>query len=58
MQLARFYFQKDEDADIRAKFEYARRADVPVIVAGDPHTANTAARGALREGIRSAHRHP
>lgn len=30
------YFQKDEDADIRAKFEYARRAGVSVIVAGDP----------------------
>ncbi len=30
------YFQKDEDADIRAKFEYAKRAGVSVIVAGDP----------------------
>ena len=30
------YFQKDEDADIRAKFDYAQRAGVPVIVAGDP----------------------
>ena len=30
------YFQKDEDADIRAKFDYAKRAGVPVIVAGDP----------------------
>jgi sugar phosphate isomerase/epimerase len=30
------YFDKDDDADIRAKFEYAKRASVPVIVAGDP----------------------
>jgi sugar phosphate isomerase/epimerase len=30
------YFLKDEDADIRSKFEYAKRAGVSVIVAGDP----------------------
>jgi hypothetical protein len=30
------YFQKDEDDDIRMKFEYAKRAGVRVIVAGDP----------------------
>ncbi len=30
------YFPKDEDADIRARFEYAKRAGVNVIVAGDP----------------------
>ncbi|MGB8438434.1 MAG: sugar phosphate isomerase/epimerase [Candidatus Acidiferrales bacterium] len=30
------YFAKDEDADIRAKFDYAKRAGVRVIVAGDP----------------------
>ena len=30
------YFPKDEDGDIRAKFEYAKRAGVKVIVAGDP----------------------
>jgi sugar phosphate isomerase/epimerase len=30
------YFLKDEDADIRTKFEYAKRAGVSVIVAGDP----------------------
>lgn len=30
------YFRKDEDADIRAKFEYCKRAGVSVIVAGDP----------------------
>jgi sugar phosphate isomerase/epimerase len=33
------YFLKDEDADIRAKFEYAKRAGVQVIVAGDPTPA-------------------
>src|SRR5882757_5131730 len=30
------YFPKDEDADIRGKFEYCKRAEIPVIVAGDP----------------------
>lgn len=30
------YFPKDEDADIRAKFEYCKRAGINVIVAGDP----------------------
>jgi hypothetical protein len=30
------YFAKDEDDDIRMKFEYAKRAGVKVIVAGDP----------------------
>ena len=30
------YFPKDEDDDIRAKFEYAKRAGMKVIVAGDP----------------------
>jgi sugar phosphate isomerase/epimerase len=30
------YFQKDEDADIRGKFEYCKRAGISVIVAGDP----------------------
>ncbi|RRA49565.1 sugar phosphate isomerase/epimerase [Acidipila sp. EB88] len=34
------YFPKDEDDDIRAKFEYARRAGVRVIVAGDPTPAS------------------
>ncbi|HEY1901507.1 MAG TPA: sugar phosphate isomerase/epimerase [Terracidiphilus sp.] len=33
------YFPKDEDEDIRNKFEYAKRAGVPVIVAGDPAPA-------------------
>jgi sugar phosphate isomerase/epimerase len=33
------YFPKDEDADIRAKFEYAKRAGIKVIVAGDPAPA-------------------
>lgn len=30
------YFDKDEDGDIRKKFEYAKRAGVKVIVSGDP----------------------
>lgn len=30
------YFTKDEDADIRNKFEYCKRAGIGVIVAGDP----------------------
>ncbi len=30
------YFTKNEDDDIRSKFEYAKRAGVSVIVAGDP----------------------
>jgi len=30
------YFEKDEDDDIRKKFEYCKRAGVNVIVAGDP----------------------
>jgi sugar phosphate isomerase/epimerase len=30
------YFNKDEDDDIRSKFEYCKRAGVSVIVAGDP----------------------
>ena len=30
------YFTKDEDGDIRSKFEYCKRAGIPVIVAGDP----------------------
>ncbi len=30
------YFPKNEDADIHAKFEYARRAGAKTIVAGDP----------------------
>jgi sugar phosphate isomerase/epimerase len=30
------YFPKDEDADIRSKFEYCKRAGISVIVGGDP----------------------
>ena len=30
------YFDKDDDADIRNKFEYCKRAGISVIVAGDP----------------------
>lgn len=34
------YFPKDDDDDIRSKFEYCKRAGIKVIVAGDP-TPNT-----------------
>jgi sugar phosphate isomerase/epimerase len=30
------YFPKDEDDDMRAKFEYAKRAGISIVVAGDP----------------------
>lgn len=30
------YFREDNDADIRSKFEYCKRAGIGVIVAGDP----------------------
>jgi sugar phosphate isomerase/epimerase len=30
------YFEKDEDADLRSKFEYCKRAGISLIVAGDP----------------------
>jgi sugar phosphate isomerase/epimerase len=30
------YFRKDDDEDIRSKFEYCKRAGIKVIVAGDP----------------------
>lgn len=30
------YFPKDDDADIRSKFEYSKRTGIGVIVAGDP----------------------
>ncbi|MDR3773531.1 MAG: sugar phosphate isomerase/epimerase [Terracidiphilus sp.] len=33
------YFPKDEDDDIRTRFEYAKRAGISVIVAGDPAPA-------------------
>lgn len=34
------YFLVDQDADIRAKFEYCKRAGISVIVAGDPTPAS------------------
>jgi sugar phosphate isomerase/epimerase len=34
------YFDKDEDADIRGKFEYCKRAGISIIVAGDPTPEN------------------
>lgn len=33
------YFPVDEDADIESKFAYCKRANIPVIVAGDPAPA-------------------
>ena len=33
------YFKVDDDGDIRGKFEYAKRAGIRVIVAGDPPVA-------------------
>ena len=33
------YFPKDDDADIESKFAYCKRANIPVIVAGDPAPA-------------------
>src|ERR1700761_1163852 len=33
------YFTKDDEADIRSKFEYCKRAGISVIVAGDPDPA-------------------
>jgi sugar phosphate isomerase/epimerase len=32
------YFAKDEEGDIRSKFEYCKRAGINLIVAGDPST--------------------
>ncbi len=40
--LGTLYFPKDEDDDIRMKFEYAKRAGAKVIVAGDPAPATLA----------------
>lgn len=34
------YLSKDEDEDIRSKFEYCKRAHIPVMVAGDPTPDN------------------
>ncbi|MGB8581278.1 MAG: sugar phosphate isomerase/epimerase [Candidatus Sulfotelmatobacter sp.] len=34
------YFAKDDDADIRSKFDYCKRAAIGVIVAGDPTPEN------------------
>lgn len=36
------YFREADDAAVRANFEYAKRAGVPVIVAGDPAPDNLA----------------
>ena len=34
------YFQNGSEADLRAKFDYLRRASIPVMVAGDPTPAD------------------
>jgi len=34
------YFQKNEDDDVRSKFEYCKRAGIGVMVAGDPTPEN------------------
>ena len=34
------YLEKDQDADIRSKFEYCKRAGIGMIVAGDPTPEN------------------
>jgi hypothetical protein len=34
------YFDKSDDADIRSKFEYCKRAAISIIVAGDPTPEN------------------
>jgi len=34
------YFDKSDDADIRSKFEYCKRAGISIIVAGDPTPEN------------------
>ena len=45
------YFKVPDEADIRSKFEYAKRAGVKVIVAGDPTPEDAAARGKVCEGV-------
>src|SRR2546428_8829912 len=44
------YFEKDEDADIRSKFEYCKRAGIGVIVAGGPPPGNLPRVGKIVEG--------
>ena len=52
------YFDKDEDADIRSKFEYCKRAGISVIVAGDPAPRYSSAHREVCQGVRHALRHP
>src|SRR5260370_36471659 len=54
------YFPKDDDADIRSKFEYCKRAGIGVIVAGDPapETRPPIEKSVKQNDIRSAiHNH-
>src|SRR4029077_15940204 len=44
------YFAKDEDADIRNKFEYCKRAGIGVIVAGGPAPGAPPGGGKILEG--------
>jgi hypothetical protein len=52
------YFPKEEDADIRSKFEYCKRAGIAVICRRRPHTGNSAANREVRKGIRHPLRDP
>ena len=45
------YFPKDEDDDIRSKFEYCKRAGISVIVAGDPAPDDSSSHREVREGV-------
>jgi sugar phosphate isomerase/epimerase len=53
------YFEKDEDADMRSKFEYCKRAGISVIVAGpEPETLARLDKFVKEYGIRIAiHNH-
>ena len=52
------YFPKDDDDDIRSKFEYAKRAGIRVIVAGDPAPDDAAADRKVCARVRHSHRDP
>ena len=52
------YFSKDEDADIRSKFEYCKRAGISVIVAGGPATRDSSTTGEVRQRVRHQNRDP
>ena len=50
------YFRKDEDDDIRAQFEYVKRAGIPGDRGGRSRAGDAAAHREVREGIRHPHR--